>query len=35
MFEFLNRELVLLLQQSELIHPAAVEARNELLPKVP
>ena len=34
-FEFLNRELVRLLQQGELVHPAAVEARNELLPKGP
>ena len=31
-FEFLNRELVFLLQQGELVHPAAVEARNEQLP---
>lgn len=29
--EFLNRELVSLLQQGSLVHPVSVEARNELL----
>ena len=32
-YEFLNRELVSLLQRGELVHPISVEARNELAPK--
>ena len=31
-FEFLNRELIALLQQGSLVHPVSVEARNDLVP---
>ena len=30
-YEFLNRELISLLQQGSVVHPASVEARNELV----
>ena len=33
-FEFLNRELVSLLQQGSLVHPVEVEARNDLAIKM-
>ena len=33
-FEFLNREIISLLQQGSLVHPAEVEARNDLAMKI-